>query len=83
MLNYVGLGPELVRYVVDRNEHKQGRYVPGVRLPIHGPELLLEDRPDYLIILPWSLTDEIVAQQEDYRAGGDQFIVPIPDPRVL
>jgi SAM-dependent methyltransferase len=83
MLNYVGLGPDLVRYVVDRNVHKQGRYVPGVRLPIHGPEYLMEDRPDYLIILPWNLTDEITAQQADYRAAGGQFIVPIPEPRIL
>ena len=83
MLNYVGLGPDLVQDVVDRNVHKHGRYVPGVRLPIHGPEMLLTDQPDYLVILPWNLTEEIAAQQETFRGGGGRFIVPIPEPRII
>jgi SAM-dependent methyltransferase len=83
LVNAVGIGRELVDYVVDRNPHKHGRYVPGVRLPIHGPERLLEDRPDYALILPWNLRDEIVGQQAEFRRRGGRFIVPIPRPEIL
>ncbi|MFN8637005.1 MAG: class I SAM-dependent methyltransferase [Chloroflexota bacterium] len=83
LLNYCGLGAESLAYVVDRNQYKQGRYLPGVRLPISGPERLLEQRPDYLLILVWNLTDEIVAQQAAYRESGGRFIVPVPAPRIL
>ncbi len=83
MLNYVGLDHRMVDYVVDQNVHKQGRYVPGARLCVHAPSRLLSDRPDYVIILPWNLRDEIIAQQAEYRAGGGQFIVPIPEPTIV
>lgn len=78
MLNYLGLNSRVVEYVVDRNPHKQGKYVPGVRIPIRDPSVLMEDRPDYVLILPWNFRDEIIKQQEAFIRQGGQFIVPIP-----
>jgi hypothetical protein len=83
MLNYVGIGADLLDYVVDRNTRKQGRFVPGVRLPIRDPAQLLETRPDYVLILPWNFKDEIIGQQAEYRRGGGRFIVPIPEPAIV
>ncbi|HLR94296.1 MAG TPA: methyltransferase domain-containing protein, partial [Jiangellaceae bacterium] len=83
MLNYVGLGPELLDFVVDRNTWKQGKYMPGVHLPILEPEALLREQPDYVLILAWNFTAEIVAQQEEYRRRGGRFIRPVPYPEVL
>ena len=71
----------MLDFVVDRNAHKQGRYMPGVRLPIAAPERVLEEQPDYVLILPWNFKDEIMAQQAEYRRRGGQFIVPVPEPR--
>jgi len=83
MLNYVGIGPDTLDFVVDRNTHKQGRYVPGVRLPIEPPERILETQPDYVLILPWNFKDEIMAQQAEFRRRGGRFIVPVPQPAIL
>jgi SAM-dependent methyltransferase len=83
MLNYVGIGPETLDFVADRNTHKQGRYVPGVRLPIVAPERILESQPDYVLILPWNFRDEIMEQQAEYRRRGGRFIVPVPHPEIL
>jgi SAM-dependent methyltransferase len=83
MLNYVGIGQETLDFVVDRNTHKQGRYIPGVRLPIAPPERLLAEQPDYVLILPWNLKDEIMAQQAEYRHRGGRFIVPVPRPTII
>jgi SAM-dependent methyltransferase len=83
MLNYAGLGGEVLDFVVDRNVHKHGRYVPGVRLRIEPPERVLESQPDYLLILPWNFKDEIMTQQDEYRRRGGHFIVPVPRPTIL
>ncbi len=83
MLNYAGIGPETLDFVADRNTHKHGRYVPGVRLPIVASERILEEQPDYVLILPWNFRDEIMEQQAEYRRRGGKFIVPVPQPRVL
>ena len=83
MLNYVGIGQETLDFVVDRNTHKQGRFVPGVRLPIASPERVLAEQPDYLLILPWNFKDEIMAQQAEYRRRGGKFIVPVPRPTII
>jgi SAM-dependent methyltransferase len=83
LLSYCGLGTETLEYVVDRNPAKHGTYLPGARLPIFPPERLLETCPAYLLILAWNFAGEIVEQQAEYRAGGGQFIVPIPTPRIV
>jgi SAM-dependent methyltransferase len=83
LLNSTGLGSDLIDFVVDRNVHKQGRYVPGVRIPIDGPERLLADMPDYVLLLAWNFTDEILAQQEEYRRRGGRFLIPVPEPVVV
>jgi nucleoside-diphosphate-sugar epimerase/SAM-dependent methyltransferase len=78
MLNYLGLNASVIEYVVDRNPVKQGRFVPGMHLPIVGPERLSSDPPDMLLILPWNFRDEIVAQQQQYLERGGRILVPIP-----
>jgi SAM-dependent methyltransferase len=83
LLNYCGIGRELLDFVVDRSPHKQGRFMPGVHLPIAPPERLLEDRPEYVLLLTWNFVDEILAQQAEFRAGGGRFIVPVPDVRIV
>jgi SAM-dependent methyltransferase len=83
LINYVGIGPELVDFVVDRNVHKQGLFMPGMNLPISDPLRLLEDMPDYVLLLAWNYRDEVVRQQEEYRRRGGRFIVPIPTPQVV
>ncbi len=83
LLNYCGIGPETLAFVVDRNVHKQGRYVPGVRLRIEPPSRILETQPDYVLILPWNFQEEIMEQQAEYRRRGGRFIVPIPEPRIV
>ncbi len=83
LINYMGIGTDLIDFVVDRNVHKQGRYMPGKHIPILAPEQLMERRPDYVLILPWNVTEEILKQQQEYRDQGGKFIVPIPEPRIL
>jgi len=83
LLNYFEIGTDLVSFVVDRNPHKQGRLVPGVRIPIRGAEAVLASQPDYVLLLVWNLAEEVLGQQAEYRTRGGKFIVPIPDVRVL
>jgi SAM-dependent methyltransferase len=78
LLNYCGIRSDFVDYVVDRSPHKQGRFLPGTRLAIHPPERVSETRPDYLLILPWNLKDEIVEQMAHVREFGCRFVTPIP-----
>jgi SAM-dependent methyltransferase len=81
LLNSTGIGRDRIAYVVDRNVHKQGRLVPGCRLPIRPVEALLEDQPDDVVLLAWNFADEIIAQQAEYLARGGSFHVPVPHPR--
>jgi hypothetical protein len=78
LLNFCGVTSELVRYTVDRSPHKQGLFLPGSHIPIHSPEHLLGERPDFVLILPWNLREEIVEQMAEVRDWGGRFVVPIP-----
>ena len=83
LLNYCGIRTDLLDFTVDRNPYKHGRFLPGTRIPVLPPERLYAARPDYVLILPWNLRDEIVTQLDPIRALGGRFIVPIPDPMIL
>jgi SAM-dependent methyltransferase len=83
LLNYCGIGPELMSFTVDRSPHKQGHYLPGVRVPIRHPDEIARAKPDYVFILPWNLKDEIVEQMAHVRGWGGRFVVPIPGVKVL
>jgi SAM-dependent methyltransferase len=83
LLNCFRIGPDVLDFVADRSAHKQGLYMPGVRLPIVAPEYLLEEMPDEVLLLAWNFADEILSQQEEYRRRGGRFIVPIPRPRLV
>ena len=78
LLHYCGIGKDLIQYTVDRNVYKQGRHLPGSRIPIYHPDRIRETRPDYVLILPWNLKDEIMKQLEHIREWGGRFVVPIP-----
>lgn len=78
LLNYCGIRTDFIDYAVDRNPYKHGRYTPGTHIPIHSPERITETRPDYLLILPWNLKQEIMAAHGYIRDWGGQFVVPIP-----
>ena len=83
LLNYCGIRGDLVDYVVDQSPHKQGKFLPGTHLPVLAPEHIFQDRPDYLLILPWNLKDEIMDQMAAIRDWGGKFIIPIPTPTIL
>jgi SAM-dependent methyltransferase len=79
LLNYCGIRTDFLDYTVDRNPYKHGRFTPGTHIPIHPPSRLAETRPDYILILPWNLKDEIMAQLAGTLEWGARFIVPIPE----
>jgi hypothetical protein len=83
LLNYCGLRTDFLDYTVDRSPHKQGRFLPGTRIPIFHPDKIAETQPDYVLILPWNLKDEIVRQMLIVREWGGKFVVPIPEVKVL
>lgn len=80
---YLGLDCETIPYIADRSPLKQGRYTPGAHIPIVDPRLILEDRPDYLLLLAWNFADEIMEQQAEFRRRGGRFIVPLPEVHVV
>ena len=82
LLNFCGIGPETLDFIVDRSTVKQGKFTPGTRLQIHSPDKLLEDMPDYTLLLTWNFADEILRQQAEYQSRGGKFILPVPLPRV-
>jgi len=83
LLNYFGLGQDILDFVVDRSTHKQGRYMPGVHLLIYSPGELLNTMPDYVLLLTWNFTEEILAQQTEYRRLGGHFIIPVPQVAIV
>ncbi len=83
LLNYCGIGPELIAYTVDRSPHKQNTLLPGSRIPVYSTERILTDKPDYVLILPWNLREEIAAQMASIRDWGGRFVVPIPSIEVF
>jgi hypothetical protein len=78
LLNYCGVGKDFIPFTVDRSPHKQGRFLPGSHIPICHPNRIRETRPDYVVILPWNLKDEIMEQLQFIRTWGGRFVVPIP-----
>ncbi len=83
LLNYCGIRGDFIDYTVDASPHKQGLLLPGTAIPVYAPARIFETRPDYVLILPWNLKDEIMAQMDGIRAWGGQFIVPLPEPEIL
>jgi 2-polyprenyl-3-methyl-5-hydroxy-6-metoxy-1,4-benzoquinol methylase len=82
LLNYCAIRSDFLDYTVDRNPYKHGRFLPGTHVPIFSPERIRETRPDYLLILPWNLKDEIIKQNAFIREWGGKFVVPIPEVRI-
>jgi SAM-dependent methyltransferase len=82
LLHYCGIGKDLIEYTVDRSPHKQGRFLPGTHIPIHHPSRISETKPDYVVVLPWNLKDEIINQLQYVRQWGGRFVVPIPEVKV-
>ena len=83
LLNYCGIRTDFIDYTVDRNPYKQGKYLPGTRIPIFHADKIKETKPDYLMILPWNLKEEIIPQNQYIREWGGKFVIPIPEPEIL
>jgi hypothetical protein len=83
VLNAAGLGPDDIAFVCDRNPRKQGRFMPGARVPIVAPEQLIAAQPSHCLMFVWNIADEVLRQEAEYRARGGRFILPIPSPRVV
>jgi C-methyltransferase C-terminal domain/Putative zinc binding domain/Methyltransferase domain len=83
LLNYCGIRPDLLAYTVDRNPYKHGRYTPGTRIPIAAPERITQDRPDYVLVLPWNLRAELTEQLSSIREWGGRLVFPIPTLEVV
>lgn len=83
LLNYCEIDSDILDFVVDRSTAKQGLYTPGAHLPIYAPKKLLEARPDCVLLLTWNFAEEILKQQSEYRQQGGQFLIPVPEPRVI
>jgi SAM-dependent methyltransferase len=83
LLNYCGIRTDFLDFTVDRNPYKQGKYLPGTHIPIHSPDRIAQEKPDYVLILPWNFRDEIMKQLNSIRSWGGKFVVPIPEVTVF
>lgn len=83
LINYVDIDKETINFVADRNTHKHGLYMTGKHWPIFPAERIVEEMPDYVLVLAWNFADEIMSQQEEYRQKGGKFIIPIPEPKII
>jgi len=83
LLNFCDIGPDLIEFTVDRSPYKQGKFLPGSHIPILEPDRILQARPDYILILPWNLKEEIIDQMSAVRQWDCKFVVPIPTPTVV
>ncbi|MCW5202167.1 class I SAM-dependent methyltransferase [Desulfobulbus sp. US4] len=83
MLNFAGVRPDLISFVVDKNPEKQGKYMPGSRIPILAPSFLAEHRPDYVVILPWNIAQEVREQLDELADGGTQFVTAVPSLEIV
>ncbi len=83
LLNYCGVRGDFLDYTVDASPHKQGLYLPGTHIPVHAPEKIFETKPDYVLILPWNIKDEIIEKMSGIKTWGGKFVVPIPAVKVL
>jgi len=83
LLNYAGVRPDLISYVVDKNPNKQGKYMPGSRIPIKGEDYLKGDKVDYVVILPWNLKNEVIEELSYVRKGGGKIVVAVPQLEII
>ncbi len=83
LLNFFGVGDELLSYIVDDSHHKQGRYTPGKRIPVVSSEKLKTHPPDYLLIIAWNFAESIMKKNEEFRRHGGKFIIPVPSPKII
>jgi hypothetical protein len=83
LLNYCGVRTDFIDYAVDRSPHKQGRFLPGSRIPVFHPDRIRDTRPDYVLVLPWNIKDEVMSQMAPVREWGAKFVIPIPEVRVI
>ena len=83
LLNYCGVRTDFLDYVVDRSPHKQGLFLPGTHIPVYSPDRIRQTRPDYILILPWNIKDEIIEQMSYVREWGAKFAIPIPRVEVI
>jgi C-methyltransferase C-terminal domain len=83
LLNYCGVRTDFIDYTVDLSPHKQNSFLPGTHIPVYHPDKIKETKPDYLLILPWNLQQEIMGQMAVIREWGGRFVVPIPSVEVL
>ena len=83
VFNYCGIDESLVEYITDTTPSKIGKYQPGTHIPIVSPQHMLQLQPDYMLLLAWNFVDEIIEQQTDFRSTGGQFIVPVPEVKII
>jgi SAM-dependent methyltransferase len=83
LLNYCGVGTDFIDYAVDRSPYKQGRFLPGTRIPVFHPDRIRDTRPDYVLVLPWNIKEEVMAQMTHIREWNAKFVIPIPEVRAV